>query len=99
MPTFPKGEEAWTKEQATALLRIVEDMFHRVDVDALVLGFTGDCVFRFAEQPERRGRQALREFFAARLSRQMQAGSVADLVRFAARLGDPSAGSLPTRPK
>ena len=45
-------------------------MFHRVDIDALVHGFTEDCVFRFAEQPERRGRQALREFFAARLARQ-----------------------------
>src|SRR5438128_874371 len=96
---FPKGEDGWTRAQANGLLRVVEDMFHRVDIDALVHGFTEDCVFRFAEQPERRGRQALREFFAARLSRQMQAGSVADLVRFAARLGDPSAGSLPTRPK
>ena len=68
--TFPKGEDAWTKEQATALLRLVEEMFHRVDVDALVHGFTEDCVFRFAEQPEGRGRPALREFFASRLARQ-----------------------------
>jgi len=45
-------------------------MFHRRDVDALVNGFTEDCVFRFAEQPEQRGRPALRRFFAARLSRQ-----------------------------
>ena len=67
---FPKGEGGWTVEQATALLRAVEDMFHRVDVEALVHGFTEDCVFRFAEQPERRGRQAIREFFAARLARQ-----------------------------
>ena len=45
-------------------------MFHRVDVAALVKGFTDDCVFRFAEQPERRGRQALGELFTARLPRQ-----------------------------
>src|SRR5258708_34891962 len=68
--TFPKGEGPWTAEQATALLRAVADMFHRIDVEALVHGFTEDCVFRFAEQPERRGRQAIREFFAARLARQ-----------------------------
>lgn len=67
---FPKGEAAWTRAQAEALLRIVEDMFHRVDVDALVNGFTEDCTFRFAEPPEQKGRAALRELFAARLARQ-----------------------------
>jgi nuclear transport factor 2 (NTF2) superfamily protein len=69
-PAFPKGETAWTREQANTLLRLVEDMFHRCDVDALVNGFTEDCVFRFAEQPEQHGRDALRRFFVARLSRQ-----------------------------
>ena len=66
----PKGEGRWTKAQANALLRAVEDMFHRIDVEALVHGFTEDCLVRFAEQPERRGRQALRELFTARLARQ-----------------------------
>jgi nuclear transport factor 2 (NTF2) superfamily protein len=69
-PAYPKGEAAWTGEQANTLLRLVEDMFHRRDVDALVNGFAEDCVFRFAEQPEQHGRDALRRFFAARLSRQ-----------------------------
>ena len=67
---FPTGEGRWTKAQANALLRGVEVMFHRRDIDALVKGFTEDCVFRFAEQPEQRGRDALRKFFTARLSRQ-----------------------------
>ncbi len=67
---WPEGECAWTKEQANALLRLVEDMFHRRDLDALVNGFTENCVFRFAEQPERHGRDALRQFFTARFSRQ-----------------------------
>ena len=66
----PKGEGRWTKAQANALLRAVEDMFHRVDIDALVHGFTDDCVVRFAEQPVRRGRPALRELLTARLARQ-----------------------------
>ena len=70
MTTFPKGEDAWTREQVNALLRTVEDMFHRRDVEALVKGFTEDCIVRFAEQPERRGRDALRALFTARLARQ-----------------------------
>ena len=45
-------------------------MYHRRDIDTLVKGFTEDCVFRFAEQPEQRGRDALRKFFTARLERQ-----------------------------
>lgn len=67
---FPKGQGRWTKSQANRLLRAVEDMFHRRDVEALVNGFTEDCVVRFAEQPERRGRAALRQLFTARLARQ-----------------------------
>ena len=58
------------RSRRNALLRLVEDMFHRRDIDALVNGFTQDCVFRFAEQPEQRGRDALRRFFAARFARQ-----------------------------
>jgi nuclear transport factor 2 (NTF2) superfamily protein len=67
---FPKGQSRWTKSQANTLLRAVEEMFHRRDVEALVNGFTEDCVVRFAEQPERRGRAALRQLFTARLARQ-----------------------------
>src|SRR5262245_33990971 len=66
----PKGGGRWTAGQANALLRTVEGMFHRKDVDALVNGFTPDCRFHFAEQPPQRGRAALRRFFEARLSRQ-----------------------------
>jgi ketosteroid isomerase-like protein len=56
--TFPKGEEPWTRSQVDALLRAVEAMFHRRDIEALVHGFTEDCIVRFSEQPERRGRAA-----------------------------------------
>jgi len=67
---FPTGQSQWTRPQANTLLRAVEAMFHRRDVEALVNGFTEDCIVRFAEQPERRGRAALRQLFAARLARQ-----------------------------
>ena len=61
-PVFPKGADSWTKEQANALLRLVEDMFHRRDLAVLSLGSTEDCIVRFSEQPEQRGRgHALRE--------------------------------------
>jgi ketosteroid isomerase-like protein len=50
-----------------ALLRAVEDLFHRRDIDAMVNGFTEDCVVLFTDQPERHGRRALRELFTARL--------------------------------
>jgi nuclear transport factor 2 (NTF2) superfamily protein len=62
--------DRWSRARARGLLRAVEGMFHRRDVEALVEGFTPDCVVRFAEQPERRGRQALRAFLTARLARQ-----------------------------
>jgi nuclear transport factor 2 (NTF2) superfamily protein len=70
LKAFPKGQGRWTKSQASRLLRAVVDMFHRRDVEALVNGFTEDCVVRFAEQPELRGRAALRRLFTARLARQ-----------------------------
>src|SRR5215472_2528412 len=38
-PVFPKGADSWAKEQANALLRLVEDMFHRRNLAALVVGF------------------------------------------------------------
>ena len=40
------------------------------DIDALVAGFTEDCVVRFGVVPEFRGHAALRKFFTARSARQ-----------------------------
>jgi len=67
---FPVAEEPWTREQAEALLRAVEELFHKVDIDGLVNGFTPDCVFRFGEMPEQTGREAVRALFEARMARQ-----------------------------
>jgi nuclear transport factor 2 (NTF2) superfamily protein len=95
-PMWPEGESAWTKEQADALLRLVEDMFHGRDIDALIRGFTQDCVFRFAEQPEQHGRDALRRFFTARFARQQEYRltktlMAADGNRLAKRIGNMNA--------
>lgn len=40
------------------------------NIEALVAGFTDDCVVRFGTVPQLRGRKALREFFTARSARQ-----------------------------
>ena len=40
------------------------------NIDALVDGFTEDCVVRFGTVPEFRGRESLREFFTARSAKQ-----------------------------
>ncbi len=59
-----------TAEEARNLVKYVESLFMPWNIDALVDGFTDDCVVRFGTLPEFRGRQALRKFFSARSSKQ-----------------------------
>jgi nuclear transport factor 2 (NTF2) superfamily protein len=59
-----------TPEEARALVRHVESLFMPWNIDALVAGFTEDCVVRFGSIPEFRGHDALRKFFTARSARQ-----------------------------
>jgi nuclear transport factor 2 (NTF2) superfamily protein len=59
-----------TSEEAEALVKHVESLFMPWDIDALVGGFTDDCVVRFGTVPEFRGREALRTFFTARSGKQ-----------------------------
>jgi nuclear transport factor 2 (NTF2) superfamily protein len=59
-----------TSEEARAFVAHVESLFMPWNVDALVAGFTEDCVVRFGSVPEFRGHDALRRFFSARMSRQ-----------------------------
>jgi nuclear transport factor 2 (NTF2) superfamily protein len=59
-----------TTEEAKALVKYVESLFMPWNIDALVDGFTDDCVVRFGTVPEFRGREALRRFFEARKARQ-----------------------------
>jgi nuclear transport factor 2 (NTF2) superfamily protein len=57
-------------EEARALVRHVESLFMPWNIDALVDGFTDDCVVRFGTVPEFRGRDRLRAFFTARSAKQ-----------------------------
>ena len=59
-----------TSEEAHAFVSYVESLFMPWNIDALVAGFTDDCVVRFGVIPEFRGHDALRKFFTARSARQ-----------------------------
>jgi len=59
-----------TMEEARAFVKNVESLFMPWNIDALVDGFTDDCVVRFGTVPEFRGRAALRAFFTARSAKQ-----------------------------
>jgi nuclear transport factor 2 (NTF2) superfamily protein len=64
------GRNPRTAEEARAFVQHVESLFTPWNIDALVDGFTEDCVVRFGTVPEFRGRDALRAFFAARSASQ-----------------------------
>lgn len=59
-----------TVEEARNLVKYVESLFMPWNIDALVDGFTDDCIVRFGTLPEFRGKEALRAFFGARSSKQ-----------------------------
>jgi nuclear transport factor 2 (NTF2) superfamily protein len=59
-----------TVEEARAFVAHVESLFMPWNIEALVAGFTDDCVVRFGTVPELRGSKSLRAFFTARSARQ-----------------------------
>ena len=59
-----------TAEEAKALVKQVESLFMPWNIEALAQGFTEDCVVRFGNVPEFRGRDAVHVFFTARSARQ-----------------------------
>jgi nuclear transport factor 2 (NTF2) superfamily protein len=59
-----------TAEEARAFVKHVESLFMPWNVEGIVAGFTEDCVVRFGDLPEFRGRAELEKFFRARAARQ-----------------------------
>ena len=59
-----------TIEEARNFVKYVESLFMPWNIDALVSGFTEDCVVRFGTLPEFKGHDALRGFFKTRSSKQ-----------------------------
>jgi hypothetical protein len=59
-----------TAEEARAFVSRVESFFMPWDIDGLLAGFTDDCVVRFGDIPEFRGKAPLERLFRARSERQ-----------------------------
>ena len=64
------GRNPRTIEEAREFVKYVESLFMPWNIDALVEGFTDDCVVRFGTVPEFHGRDALRAFFKVRNAKQ-----------------------------
>jgi nuclear transport factor 2 (NTF2) superfamily protein len=59
-----------TTEQARAFVAHVQSLFMPWDIPGLLAGFTEDCIVRFGDLPEFRGKAALETLFRGRSERQ-----------------------------
>lgn len=64
------GRNPRSVEEARAFVKHVESLFMPWNVEGIVAGFTDDCVVRFGDLPEFRGKAELTRFFHARSARQ-----------------------------
>lgn len=65
------GRNPQTVEEARAFVAHVEGLFMPWNIPALLDGFTDDCVVRFGDMPEFRGKAALEKLFRSRAERQI----------------------------
>src|SRR3954453_18843678 len=65
------GRNPQTIEAARAFVGHVESLFMPWNIPALLDGFTEDCVIRFGDMPEFRGKDALEQLFRSRAERQL----------------------------
>jgi nuclear transport factor 2 (NTF2) superfamily protein len=64
------GHNPRTVEEARAFVALVESLFIPWNIDALLAGFTEDCVVKFGDLPEFKGKAALEKLFRSRMERQ-----------------------------
>src|SRR5271165_7286579 len=64
------GRNPQTIEEARAFVARVESLFMPWDIPGLLAGFTDDCIVRFGDLPEFRGKAALERMFRRRSERQ-----------------------------
>jgi nuclear transport factor 2 (NTF2) superfamily protein len=64
------GQNPRTDDEARAFVAHVEQLFMPWNIDALLAGFTEDCVVKFGDLPELRGKAALEKLFRGRMERQ-----------------------------
>src|ERR1700724_815129 len=79
------GHNPRTAEEARAFVAQIEALFMPWDIDALLAGFTEDCVVKFGDLPELRGKPALEQLFRSRMERQKDYRLVKE---FRALMGD-----------
>src|SRR5437870_7379066 len=60
-----------TIEEARAFVAHVQSLFMPWDIPGLLTGFTEDCVVRFGDLPEFRGKAVLERLFRSRSERQI----------------------------
>jgi nuclear transport factor 2 (NTF2) superfamily protein len=60
-----------TIEEARGFVAQVRSLFMPWDIPGLIAGFTEDCVVRFGDLPEFRGKAALEQLFRSRSERQI----------------------------
>ena len=70
----PADRNPATVEEARAFVKTVESLFMPWNVEGILDGFTDDCIIRFGDLPEFRGRAELEKFFRSRSSRLVVGG-------------------------
>ena len=65
------GRNPQTIDEARAFVAHVQSLFMPWDIPALLAGFTADCVVRFGDLQEFRGRAELEKLFRSRSERQI----------------------------
>ena len=64
------GKNPQTIDEAKAFVAHVQSLFMPWDIPGLLAGFTDDCVIRFGDLPEFRGKTELEKLFRSRSERQ-----------------------------
>jgi nuclear transport factor 2 (NTF2) superfamily protein len=64
------GHNPRTVDEARAFVAHVESLFMPWNLNALLAGFTEDCIVRFGDLPELHGKPALEDLFQSRMGRQ-----------------------------
>ena len=65
------GRNPQTIDEARAFVAHVESLFMPWNISALLDGFTEDCIVKFGDMPEFRGKAALEQLFRSRSERQI----------------------------
>ena len=63
------GHNPRTVDEARAFVAHVQSLFMPWNIEALLAGFTEDCIVKFGDLPELSGKAALEDLFQSRMGR------------------------------